>query len=63
MPPQDRNVVDEPQGGMRRVTSESDMSQASDGSPSKEYHVRKSRLIGYVFYVEPFHLLSVQYVG
>lgn len=52
MPPQHRDPIEEPQGGgMRRVTSESDMSQASDGPASKEYHVRKSRLIGYVFNV------------
>ena len=45
MPPQQRQVIDEPKGGgMRRVTSESDMSDA--GATSGEYRVRKSRLIG-----------------
>ena len=53
MAPQQREVMDHEQhheggGGMRRVTSESDMSDAG-GSSSREYHVRKSRLIGYVY--------------
>lgn len=50
MAPQQREVIDETPpphegGGMRRVTSESDMSEAGD-SNSREYRVRKSRLIG-----------------
>ena len=54
MPPQQRNenVVDTQQVSttpMRRITSESEMSEAGD-SPrgAREYRVRKSSLIGYV---------------
>jgi hypothetical protein len=44
MPPQQR--VEELPQGMRRVQSESDMSEAGEGE--NYYRVRKSSLIGYV---------------
>lgn len=51
MPPQQREMDDHNNnninmGGMRRVTSESDMSDAGQNGTSSEYRVRKSRLIG-----------------
>jgi hypothetical protein len=52
MPPQQREEVADHEAtgqGMRRVASESDMSDS--GSPSKEYRVRKSTLIGYVVFL------------
>jgi hypothetical protein len=48
MPPQSRNGDEqaEQNNGMRRVTSESEISQSGD--TPKEYHVKRSSLIGYV---------------